>query len=140
MCFSLPGFSLSLRTMTLDVAAPASLAQVTIKSTTFEMRTKSSSLITLQPLNIPLKTMTGPGPSNCSERVLKVTILYMLAKEKKKTNKLQLSLFFFVSGSIFANHRPSSSRILQSKRVLTLKSLNRLQTPRQVSVYLFTSQ
>jgi len=40
--------------MTLDVAAPASLAQ---------------------PLTIPLKTMTGPGPSNCSERVLKAQSL-----------------------------------------------------------------
>merc|ERR1712222_185470 len=48
------GFSLQLRTMTLDVAAPASLAQ---------------------PLTIPLKTMTGPGPSNCSERVLKAQSL-----------------------------------------------------------------
>ena len=34
-------------------------------------------------MNIPLKTMTGPGPSNCSERVLKVTILQMLAREKQ---------------------------------------------------------
>ena len=39
------------RTMTLDVAPPASLAHQ---------------------LHIPLKTMTGPGPSNCSERVLQV--------------------------------------------------------------------
>ena len=120
MCFSLPGFSLSLRTMTLDVAAPASLAQVTIKSATFKIMTKSSSLIILQPLNIPLKTMTGPGPSNCSERVLKVTMFHMLAR--KKQTKVQLSSFFFVSGSILANHRTSSSRILQSKKVLTLKN------------------
>lgn len=40
--------------MTLDVAVPASLAQ---------------------PLVVPLKTMAGPGPSNCSERVLKAQSL-----------------------------------------------------------------
>ena len=119
MCFSLPGFSLSLRTMTLDVAAPASLAQVTIKSARFKIMTKNSSLIILQPLNIPLKTMTGPGPSNCSERVLKVTMFHMLAR--KKQTKVQLSSFFFVSGSILANHRTSSSRILQSKKVKLLR-------------------
>ena len=114
--------------MTLDVAAPASLAQVTIKSARFKIMTKNSSLIILQPLNIPLKTMTGPGPSNCSERVLKVTMFHMLAR--KKQTKVQLSSFFFVSGSILANHRTSSSRILQSKKV----------KPSSVSVYLFTFQ
>jgi len=50
-----PGLTRSCaRTMTLDVAPPASLAQK---------------------LHIPLKTMTGPGPSNCSERVLQAQAL-----------------------------------------------------------------
>jgi len=40
--------------MTLDVAAPPSLAK---------------------PLSVPLKTMTGPGPSNCSDRVLQAQSL-----------------------------------------------------------------
>ena len=35
--------------MTLDISPPASLEE---------------------PLNVPLKTMTGPGPSNVSQRVL----------------------------------------------------------------------
>lgn len=40
--------------MTLDVASPASLAQ---------------------PLVVPLKTLAGPGPSNCSDRVLQAQAL-----------------------------------------------------------------
>merc|ERR1712154_650420 len=40
--------------MTLDVSPPSSLEL---------------------PLNVPLKTMTGPGPSNVSERVLKAQAL-----------------------------------------------------------------
>jgi len=40
--------------MTLDVSPPASLDE---------------------PLHVPLKTMTGPGPSNVSEKVLKAQAL-----------------------------------------------------------------
>merc|ERR1712002_741358 len=43
-----------IRTMTLDVPPPPSLAQ---------------------PINVPLKTLTGPGPSNVSDRVLQAQAL-----------------------------------------------------------------
>ena len=68
------------RTMTLDVAPPASLAQK---------------------LHIPLKTMTGPGPSNCSERVLQVTT------RRSHGNP--------VPGPGPPYHRPSTPRVLQGQ-------------------------
>merc|ERR1711971_369256 len=46
--------SLSVSVMPLDVISPASLAE---------------------PINVPLKTMTGPGPSNVNDRVLQAQAL-----------------------------------------------------------------
>merc|ERR1711936_88002 len=46
--------NINFRTMTLDVPSPPSLAQ---------------------PINVPLKTLTGPGPSNVSDRVLQAQAL-----------------------------------------------------------------
>merc|ERR1711971_743303 len=46
--------SLSVSVMPLDVSSPASLAE---------------------PINVPLKTMTGPGPSNVNDRVLQAQAL-----------------------------------------------------------------
>ena len=55
--------------MTLDVSPPSSLEQ---------------------PLHVPLKTMTGPGPSNVSERVLQSQALPTLGHLHPEFTKVDL--------------------------------------------------
>ena len=57
--------------MTLDVSPPSSLEL---------------------PLNVPLKTMTGPGPSNVSERVLKAQALPTLGHLHPEFTKVRIMI------------------------------------------------
>ena len=62
------------RTMTLEVPSPPSLAE---------------------PIHVPLKTLTGPGPSNVSDRVLKAQSLPTLGHLHPEFTKVTtLHLFF----------------------------------------------
>merc|ERR1711874_347226 len=65
--------------MTLDVSPPSSLEL---------------------PLNVPLKTMTGPGPSNVSERVLKAQALPTLGHLHPEFTKIMKNHLVEISGGL----------------------------------------
>ena len=63
--------------MTLDITPPSSLTE---------------------PIHVPLKTMTGPGPSNVSDRVLKAQALPTLGHLHPEFTKVRFDtlISFFV--------------------------------------------
>ena len=66
--------------MTLDVSPPSSLEQ---------------------PLHVPLKTMTGPGPSNVSDRVLQAQALPTLGHLHPEFTKVIFLILTLIPSKVF---------------------------------------
>ena len=130
---SLTGFSLQLRTMTLDVPAPASLAQVRQECHLLcPPLYKAATTIYLSTIWIFNNLLCSRSPSHWRlwlvrdpqtvarefsrwETFTKRSMIMITRRNTLCVFFFVIIMFFFISGPIFANHRSPTSGILQGR-------------------------